>query len=137
MTDILICKFDLNFSSCIRTGACIRPGNPNDGVNSFVISMAGSATSTGGSGPSNPPKILLAKPGLVPGTPVAGKFGRGGTGDEYTTSLRSRLPSSIGSLNLLSDSWDFHIDRFLPVTNQFHKHSLIFCSLFLLLVFLE
>ncbi|CAN6564564.1 unnamed protein product [Malus baccata var. baccata] len=80
--------------------------------------MAGSATSTGGSGPSNPPKILLAKPGLVPGTPVAGKFGRGGTGDEYTTSLRSRLPSSIGSLNLLSDSWDFHIDRFLPFLTE-------------------
>ncbi|XP_050155261.1 serine/threonine-protein kinase AtPK1/AtPK6-like [Malus sylvestris] len=27
------------------------------------------------------------------------------------SSPRSRLPSSIGSLNLLSDSWDFHIDR--------------------------
>ncbi|ONI25902.1 hypothetical protein PRUPE_2G325700 [Prunus persica] len=79
--------------------------------------MAGS-TSTGGSGPSNPPKILLAKPGLVTGAPVAGKFGRAGTGDEYTTSLRSRLPSSIGSLNLLSDSWDFHIDRFLPFLTE-------------------
>lgn len=84
--------------------------------------MAGS-TSTGGSGPSNPPKILLAKPGLVTGAPVAGKFGRAGTGDEYTTSLRSRLPSSIGSLNLLSDSWDFHIDRFLPVTMKPISHS--------------
>ncbi|KAL6122946.1 hypothetical protein ACLB2K_075470 [Fragaria x ananassa] len=66
-----------------------------------------------GAGPSNPQKILLAKPGLVAGSPVAGKYGRGGSGDENTASLRSRLPS-IGSLNLLSDSWDFHIDRFLP-----------------------
>ncbi|KAL6132352.1 hypothetical protein ACLB2K_070723 [Fragaria x ananassa] len=73
--------------------------------------MAGSTSS--GAGPSNPPKILLAKPGLVTGSPVAGKYGRGGSGDENTASLRSRLPS-IGSLNLLSDSWDFHIDRFLP-----------------------
>uniref|UniRef100_A0A5B7CBU3 Protein SMG9-like n=1 Tax=Davidia involucrata TaxID=16924 RepID=A0A5B7CBU3_DAVIN len=70
---------------------------------------------TGGSGSSNQsaaaPKILLAKPGLV----TAGKFVRGGgaTGDDDSASLRSRLPS-IGSLNLLSDSWDFHTDRILP-----------------------
>jgi protein SMG9 len=79
--------------------------------------MAGSTGGTGSSNPSSappPPKILLAKPGLVTGGPVAGKFGRGGTTDDETASLRSRLPA-IGSLNLLSDSWDFHIDRFLPV----------------------
>ncbi|KAG8381659.1 hypothetical protein BUALT_Bualt06G0144500 [Buddleja alternifolia] len=56
------------------------------------------------------PKILLAKPGLV----TSGKFNRGGGGaDDDSAALRSRLPS-IGSLNLLSDSWDFQIDRFLP-----------------------
>lgn len=65
-----------------------------------------------GSEPS--PKILLAKPGLVTGGPVAGKFGRGGGGDDDSPQLRSRLPS-VASLNLLSDSWDFRIDRFLPV----------------------
>lgn len=75
------------------------------------------AGSTGGSGLSNPspvssgPKILLAKPGLVTAGPLPGKFGRGG-GEDETTANRSRLPS----LNLLSDSWEFHIDRFLPVT---------------------
>jgi len=69
-----------------------------------------------GSEPSPSPKILLAKPGLVTGGPVAGKFGRGGTGDDDSVQLRSRFPS-VASLNLLSDSWDFHIDRFLPVRN--------------------
>lgn len=66
--------------------------------------------------PSPSPKILLAKPGLVTGTPSAGKFGRASTADEDSTHLRSRLPS-VASLNLLSDSWDFHFDRFLPVSN--------------------
>ncbi|KAL8049261.1 hypothetical protein ABFS82_06G010000 [Erythranthe guttata] len=70
---------------------------------------------TGGSASSNlspAPKILLAKPGLI----SAGKFNRGGGNggaDEDSTALRSRLPS-VGSLNLLSESWDFQIDRFLP-----------------------
>ncbi|KAH1267663.1 Protein SMG9 [Glycine max] len=68
-----------------------------------------------GSEPS--PKILLAKPGLVTGGPVAGKFGRGGGGDDDSPQLRSRLPS-VASLNLLSDSWDFHIDRFLPFLTE-------------------
>ncbi|KAK7405968.1 hypothetical protein VNO78_07580 [Psophocarpus tetragonolobus] len=68
-----------------------------------------------GSEPS--PKILLAKPGLVTGGPVAGKFGRGGAADEEPSQLRSRLPS-VASLNLLSDSWDFHIDRFLPFLTE-------------------
>lgn len=80
--------------------------------------MAGSSSSN----PSSGPKILLAKPGLVSGGAVGGKFGRGE--DEtaphvHPHPLRSRLPS----LNLLSDSWDFHIDRFLPVTHTL-KHSL-------------
>ncbi|GLT53760.1 hypothetical protein SLA2020_270100 [Shorea laevis] len=80
--------------------------------------MAGSTGGTGSSNPSSappPPKILLAKPGLVTGGPVAGKFGR--ATDDETASLRSRLPA-IGSLNLLSDSWDFHIDRFLPFLTE-------------------
>ncbi|KAL5568226.1 hypothetical protein UlMin_024801 [Ulmus minor] len=89
--------------------------------------MAGSSSTvgTGGSSSSNsssaplPPKILLAKPGLVTGASVPGKFGRGGggAGDDDTASHRSRLPS-IGSLNLLSESWDFHIDRFLPFLTE-------------------
>ncbi|KAJ0788297.1 putative P-loop containing nucleoside triphosphate hydrolase, protein SMG9 [Helianthus annuus] len=55
-------------------------------------------------GSGGAPKILLAKPALVSGA----KYNRGG--DE---SSRSRLPS-VAFLNLLSDSWDFHTDRFLP-----------------------
>ncbi|KAH7538426.1 hypothetical protein FEM48_Zijuj03G0198200 [Ziziphus jujuba var. spinosa] len=84
--------------------------------------MAGSSSTPGTSSSNSssaplPPKILLAKPGLVTGAPVAAKFGRGGAGDDDTASLRSRLPP-IGSLNLLSDSWDFHIDRFLPFLTE-------------------
>lgn len=74
--------------------------------------MAGSGGGGATSNPSSAPKILLAKPGLV----AAGKFSRGVSGggaDEDAAALRSRL-SSVGSLNLLSDSWDFQIDRFLP-----------------------
>ncbi|KAL2318580.1 hypothetical protein Fmac_032456 [Flemingia macrophylla] len=70
-----------------------------------------------GSEPSPSPKILLAKPGLVVGGPVAGKFGRGGAADDDSAQLRSRLPS-VASLNLLSDSWDFNIDRFLPFLTE-------------------
>nr|GLL28301.1 protein SMG9-like [Ipomoea trifida] len=67
-------------------------------------------SSTGGNASSSTaPKILLAKPGLV----TAGKFNRGGADDD-SAALRPRIPS-IGSLNLLSDSWELHTDRFLPV----------------------
>lgn len=75
--------------------------------------VGASNQSVGGSGGSShppPPKILLAKPGLV----TAGKFTRGGaSADDDSVSIRSRLPS-VGSLNLISDSWDFHADRILP-----------------------
>lgn len=76
--------------------------------------MAGSSTSGIASSPNlSAPKILLAKPSAGP---VTGKFGRGGNDDE-TAQHRSRLPP-VGSLNLLSDSWDFHIDRFLPFLTE-------------------
>ncbi|CAL0332052.1 unnamed protein product [Lupinus luteus] len=63
------------------------------------------------------PKFLLAKPSLVAGAPIAGKFGRGGAAEDDSAHIRSRLPS-VTSLNLLSDSWDFHIDRFLPFLTE-------------------
>lgn len=52
------------------------------------------------------PKILLAKPGLV----------RGVSGDDVSASSSSSLRSMAagGSINLLSDYWDFLADRFLP-----------------------
>ncbi|XP_028762939.1 protein SMG9 isoform X2 [Neltuma alba] len=72
----------------------------------------------GSSDPSPSPKILLAKPGLVSGGPVATKFGRGSSGvEDESAQFRSRLPS-VASLNLLSDSWEFHIDRFLPFLTE-------------------
>ncbi|XVF61050.1 hypothetical protein PTKIN_Ptkin08bG0097900 [Pterospermum kingtungense] len=78
--------------------------------------MAGFTGGTSSSNPSlNPsaPKILLAKPSAGP---VPGKFGRGG-GEDETAPHRVRLPP-VGSLNLLSDSWEFHIDRFLPFLTE-------------------
>lgn len=60
------------------------------------------SSSNPSSGSQQGPKILLAKPGLVSGAK-----------EDDAAVLRSRLPS-IGSLNLVSDSWDFHTDRFLP-----------------------
>lgn len=80
------------------------------------------ATGSSPSGGSPAPKILLAKPGIASAGPSAGKFIRGGCGgggsggggaEDDSASIRSRLPP-VGSLNLLSDSWEFHIDRFLP-----------------------
>ncbi|OWM75751.1 hypothetical protein CDL15_Pgr021916 [Punica granatum] len=77
--------------------------------------MAGPGGSSVPSPAPPPPKILLAKPGLVTGGAPAGKFGRNSGGDEEAASLRSRV---LPSLNLLSDSWDFHIDRFLPFLTE-------------------
>ncbi|XP_050225988.1 uncharacterized protein LOC126675392 [Mercurialis annua] len=80
--------------------------------------MAGSTT--GGNGSSTPlptpsaPKILLAKPGLVTSGPTVGKYGRS---EDETVPHRSRIPA-ISSLNLLSESWEFHIDRFLPFLTE-------------------
>ncbi|CAI9087043.1 OLC1v1021007C1 [Oldenlandia corymbosa var. corymbosa] len=75
-----------------------------------------------GGGPGNAPKILLAKPpafvnrpgGGLP-TSVAGAAAGGAAEDDSAAAAASRSrPPSIGSLNLLSDSWDFNPDRFLP-----------------------
>lgn len=91
--------------------------------------MAGQSTGTGSSGAPLPPKILLAKPGLVSSGPVAvSKFSRGVATDEDAAILRSRIPS----VNLLSDSWELHTDRLLPVIKEIsyspHSPSIIaFC----------
>ncbi|CAK7340310.1 unnamed protein product [Dovyalis caffra] len=73
----------------------------------------------GSSSQSQAPKILLAKPpGLGttgPAVAAAAKFGR--EDETAPHHRRSRLPS-ITSLNLLSDSWDFQIDRFLPFLTE-------------------
>uniref|UniRef100_A0A6N2KQX4 Protein SMG9 n=1 Tax=Salix viminalis TaxID=40686 RepID=A0A6N2KQX4_SALVM len=78
--------------------------------------MAGSSSSQ-----SQAPKILLAKPpGLATAGPaVAAAAAQFGREDETAPHHhhRSRLPS-ITSVNLLSDSWDFHNDRFLPFLTE-------------------
>ncbi|GAB2293889.1 hypothetical protein Dimus_028101 [Dionaea muscipula] len=82
-----------------------------------MAAAGGANSSSSGSFPSPAPKILLAKPAIVPGTPSSSaKFilgGGGGGVEDDAASIRSRLPP-VASLNLLSDSWDFQIDRFLP-----------------------
>ncbi|CAH1418019.1 unnamed protein product [Lactuca virosa] len=79
---------------------------------------SGSSNSNASSSASShqAPKILLSKPALV----TAAKYNRGPGGgggdggpDDASSSLHSCLPS-VGFLNLLSNSWDFHTDRFLP-----------------------
>ncbi|KAK9740636.1 hypothetical protein RND81_03G050100 [Saponaria officinalis] len=88
---------------------CPKISQPTDWAGGGLLSIVKLEQSekAGGRMTTSPsPKILLAKPGLV---------GVGGGADEEATtaSMRSRLPP-VGSLNLLSDSWDFHLDRFLP-----------------------
>ncbi|CAN6486509.1 unnamed protein product [Victoria cruziana] len=75
--------------------------------------MGAATNSTGGSGapvPAPPPKILLAKPGGGVGGAIA-KIGR----DEESYA-RSRLPH--GSLGFVSDSWEIHPDRLLPLMSD-------------------
>ncbi|CAM8959217.1 unnamed protein product [Rhodiola kirilowii] len=81
--------------------------------------MAGSSGGSSNQSPAPPPpKILLAKPGLVTGRSNTGQLGRGsGAADDEATALRNRLPP-IGSLNLVSENWEFHADRFLPFLTE-------------------
>ncbi|CAM8968475.1 unnamed protein product [Rhodiola kirilowii] len=81
--------------------------------------MAGSSGGSSNQSPAPPPpKILLAKPGLVTGRSNTGQLGRGsGAADDEATALRNRLPA-IGSLNLVSENWEFHADRFLPFLTE-------------------
>ncbi|XP_058759942.1 uncharacterized protein LOC131633254 [Vicia villosa] len=65
----------------------------------------------------SPPTVFLANSKLVAGAPVAGKFSRGESGEEDTTQHHSGIPFAI-SLNLLSDSWNFQPDRFLPFLTE-------------------
>ncbi|XP_058085762.1 uncharacterized protein LOC131233166 isoform X2 [Magnolia sinica] len=82
-------------------------------------SSSSSSAAAAGSGPPPPPppKILLAKPGSGPVGSTVAKFSRSGGGEDESVVLRSRLPP-VGSLNLLSDSWDFHTDRILPFLTE-------------------
>ncbi|XXG43822.1 hypothetical protein AAC387_Pa01g3774 [Persea americana] len=68
--------------------------------------------------PPPPPKILLTKPASVPvGSAVPKIIRSGGAAEDEPVVLRSRAPS-LSSLNLLSDSWDFHTDRILPFLTE-------------------
>jgi protein SMG9 len=60
--------------------------------------------------PPTPPKILLAKPPL-PHASSAAAEGDGGAGP----GARARQPPQPDSFTLVSDSWEAHTDKFLPV----------------------
>jgi len=85
---------------------------------------AGLGGGGGSSGQPAVPKILLAKPATprsdggvgVPGSSgaPAGTLKLMRDRDDDSAARAVRLPH--GSLNLLSDSWDFAPDRFLPVS---------------------
>lgn len=102
-----------------------------------MVAGAGSASGgaaggggASGAGPSSSPapKILLSKPAPSridasgPGTSAVklmragGGGGGGGGGGDEDSNPRSRL--SHGSLNLLSDSWDFQADRLFPLLSD-------------------
>lgn len=87
-----------------------------------MASGGGGGSASSNSSHQTAPKILLAKPPALVTRPVGGGASAGAPEDDSSAATRSRLPS-IGSLNLLSDSWDFNPDKFLPVTNS----TLPFC----------
>ncbi|OVA02824.1 hypothetical protein BVC80_9095g15 [Macleaya cordata] len=72
--------------------------------NNSSSNQSPSVTSTSSSSSSNAPKILLAKPTST-------------STESSSSTLRSRLPP-VGSLNLVSDSWDLHTDRVLPFLTE-------------------
>jgi protein SMG9 len=61
--------------------------------------------------PPPPPKILLAKPPL-PHASSSGADDDGGTG---VAGGRARQAPQPGSLSLVSDAWEAHTDKILPV----------------------
>ncbi|WOK98329.1 protein SMG9 [Canna indica] len=76
-------------------------------------SSSSSSLSSGLPPPPPPPKILLAKPA---GAAIAPRLGR--EDDPSGVVHRSRNAPQPGSLNLLSDSWEFHTDRILPFLTE-------------------
>ncbi|XP_074557999.1 uncharacterized protein LOC141813899 [Curcuma longa] len=73
-----------------------------------------SSLSSGLPPPPPPPKILLAKP--AGGAGSAQRLGR--EDDPSAVVHRSRNAQQPGSLNLLSESWEFHTERILPFLTE-------------------
>ncbi|XP_042451450.1 protein SMG9-like isoform X1 [Zingiber officinale] len=73
-----------------------------------------SSLSSGLPPPPPPPKILLAKP--AGGAAAGQRLGR--EDDPSAVVHRSRNAQQPGSLNLLSESWEFHTERILPFLTE-------------------
>ncbi|CAL9060751.1 uncharacterized protein LOC135643000 [Musa acuminata AAA Group] len=78
-----------------------------------TVSSSSSSSSSGLPPPPPPPKILLAKPA---GAAAAQRLGR--EDDPSAVVHRSRNAAQPGSLNLFSESWEFHTDRILPFLTE-------------------
>lgn len=78
---------------------------------SGIPQASSSSLSSGLPPPPPPPKILLAKP--AGGAAAAQRLGR--EDDPSAVVHRSRNAQQPGSLNLLSESWEFNTERILPV----------------------
>ncbi|XP_020581559.1 protein SMG9-like [Phalaenopsis equestris] len=77
-------------------------------------SSMGLASSSSGLPPAPPPqKILLAKPASGA---ASSRLAR--DDDPSAVVIRSRNAPQPGSLSLISESWDVHIDRILPFLNE-------------------
>ncbi|XP_008803229.1 protein SMG9-like [Phoenix dactylifera] len=100
-------------------GAPPSTGGPP--TTSSFSSVASSSLASGLPPPPPPPKILLAKPGSGPAAP---RFPRD---DDPSGSvvLRSRNAPQPSSLNLLSDSWEFHTDRILPFLTENNDFTVV------------
>ena len=65
--------------------------------------------------PPPPPKILLAKPPLPHAASSSGADDDGGGGGGGGAGGRARQATQPGSLSLVSDAWEAHTDKILPV----------------------
>lgn len=87
----------------------------------------GSSSSSSHPPPPPPPKILLAKPPLPPPSSSGADDDGGGGGGAG----RSRQATQPGSLSLVSDAWEVHTDKILPVRASSSGFATRICFLFL------
>ncbi|KAJ6809349.1 protein SMG9-like isoform X2 [Iris pallida] len=93
--------------------------NPNPNISS--------SSASGLPPPPPPPKILLAKPSPAASAAAASQEAPPASSSSSSSGvvLRSRNAPQPGSLNLFTDSWDFHSDRVLPFLTENNDFTVI------------